>query len=96
MGVTKKDKLLVETICDLCSASMGTSLIDPGEYGDWLKHTSDLLTFKVVHEGVVPGKGRGIGPGTDVLLCWDCIRARGLTREYDKRLNDLTYPKDKQ
>jgi len=79
--VTKKDKLLVETICDLCKASMGTSLIDPGEYGDWLKHTIDLLTFEV--------------EGNPQILCWECIRARGLVKEYDRRLNDLTYPKDK-
>ena len=88
--VTKKDKLLVETICDLCKASMGTSLIDPGEYGDWLKHTTDLLTFRVIEDG------GGTCPATRTcLLCWECIKARGLTREYDKRLNDLTYPKAK-
>jgi len=84
--VTKKDKLLVETICDLCKASMGTSLIDPGEYGDWLKHTTDLLTFNVPASLSMNGR--------PLLLCWDCIKARGLVKEYDKRLNDLTYPKE--
>ena len=78
MGVTKKDKLLVETTCDLCKASMGTSLIDPGEYGDWLKHTTDLLTFEV--------------EGKPQLLCWSCLKNRGFIKEYDHRLNVLTYP----
>lgn len=80
MGISKKEKLLVETFCDLCGQSQGTSLIDKREYPDWLKHTNDLLTFDV----------DGHGPS---LLCWDCIKEHGLTREYDRRLNDLTYPK---
>jgi hypothetical protein len=91
MGITKKDKLLVEAICDICAASMGTSLIDKKEYPDWLKHTTDLLTFTVMEDsgGTCPGHRTG-------LLCWDCIKKHGLTREYDRRLNDLTYPKDKK
>jgi hypothetical protein len=92
MGVTKKDKLLVETICDLCGASMGTSLIDPGEYGDWLKHTTDLLTFTITAADPLL---LNYPTTRNALLCWECIRARGLVKEYDKRLNDLTYPKDK-
>jgi hypothetical protein len=67
---------------------MGTSLIDPGEYGDWLKHTTDLLTFDIPVGSKMKKR--------PLLLCWECIRARGLVKEYDKRLNDLTYPpKDK-
>ena len=86
--ISKKDKILVETTCDLCGESMGTSLIDPGEYGDWLKHTTDLLTFNVPMGSKMKER--------PVLLCWECIRKCGLVKEYDKRLNDLTYPKDKQ
>jgi len=88
MGVTKKDKLLVETRCDLCGESMGTSLIDPEEYGDWLKHTTDLLTFDIPVGSKMKKR--------PLLLCWDCIKARGLVKEYDRRLNDLTYPREKK
>jgi len=87
MGVTRKDKLLAETTCDLCGESMGTSLIDPDEYGDWLKHTSDLLTFDIPVGSKMKKR--------PLLLCWECMKAYGLTKEYDRRLNDLTYPKDK-
>lgn len=82
MPITKREKLLVETICDGCCQSQGTSLIDKKEYPDWLKHTTDLLTFEVA--------------GKSQLLCWDCIVRLGKTREYDRRLNALTYPKDKE
>lgn len=81
MPITKKDKLVVKTTCDLCGESMGTSLIDPDEYRDWLKHTTDLLTFNV--------------DGKPVLLCWVCIRNHDYEKLYNRRLNDLTYPKDK-
>jgi hypothetical protein len=89
MVITKKDKLLVETFCDLCKASQGTSLIDKKEYPDWLKQTTDLLTF-IVYDGPT-----STALGRDVLLCWECIKQHGLTREYDRRLNDLTYPKER-
>jgi hypothetical protein len=68
---------------------MGTSLIDKREYPDWLKHTTDLLTFTVYDAPASKS------PGRDALLCWACIKQRGLTREYDRRLNDLTYPKER-
>ena len=77
MSITKKAKLLVETKCDECGESMGTSLIDKSEYGDWLKHTIDLLTFDIDGEKI---------------LCWSCIKKHGLVRAYNQRLNDLTYP----
>ena len=79
MSITQRKKLLVETTCDLCGESMGTSLIDPSEYGDWLKHTTDLLTFNV--------------DGKPVLLCWVCIRNHDYEKLYDRRLNFLTYGK---
>lgn len=81
MSITKRKKLLVETWCDLCGQSGGTSLLDPDEYPTWLKNMTDLLTFEV------DGKPR--------LLCWACIRKGGLVKEYDRRLTTLTYPKEK-
>lgn len=79
MSITQKEKLLVETFCDLCGKSQGTSLIDPGEYPAWLKQTADLLVFDV--------------DGKAMFLCWDCIRQRGLMKEYDRRVNEVTYGK---
>lgn len=77
MAITKKEKYLVETFCDRCKKSLGTSLIDPDEFGDWLKRTIDLLTFLV--------------SGKPLTLCWECIKELGLAREYNKRVNDLTF-----
>jgi len=57
---------------------MGTSLIDPTEYDDWLKHTLELLTFEV--------------GGARLILCWECIKVRGFTKEFNRRLDALTYP----
>jgi len=82
MPILKKEKLITEVFCDLCGVSQGTSELSPDEYPDWLVHTTDLLTFNV--------------EGWDVLLCWECIKKHGLTKEYDRRLNALTYPKDKE
>lgn len=77
MPITKKEKLLVETFCDLCGKSQGTSLIDPGEYGDWLKHNTDLLTFEI--------------EGKHQLLCWECIKDHGLAKAFNHRIDELTY-----
>jgi hypothetical protein len=81
MSITRKTYLKVESFCDLCGASEGTSLITEKEYKSWVKNTTDLLTFEV--------------DGKPQMLCWDCIVQLGKTREYDKRLNELTYPKAK-
>ena len=79
--ITRKNLLKTEVFCDLCGASQGTSIIEKKEYPSWLQHTTDLLTFAVDSQAAI--------------LCWECIKKHGLVKEYDRRLNELTYPKEK-
>ena len=81
MSIKRENYLKTEVFCDVCGATQGTSLIREREYPEWVKETVDLLTFDV--------------DGKAAILCWDCIRAKGFAKEYDRRLNALVYPKEK-
>ena len=81
MGIERKNYLKVEAICDVCGQSQGTTMLPEREYPAWVKQTTDLLTFDV--------------GGEPKLLCWDCLKAHGHAKEYDRRVNALTYPKEK-